>query len=541
MRYFLYCRKSSEDEDRQVLSIASQRQEVQRLCCTSDEISIVDTYEESFSAKAPGRPVFNDMINRIRRGEAEGIIAWHPDRLARNSIDGGQIIYLLDTNVLKDLRFATFSFENNSQGKFMLSIIFGYSKYYVDSLSENVKRGNRTKIQRGWLPHLAPIGYLNDRETKTIIPDPDRFELVRRMWQLMLTGSYSIRHILRLATDEWGLRTVQRRRSGGKALSISAMYRLFTNRFYAGVLHHEGKVFPGKHKAMISIDEFEQIQSALRRTNRPRPKTVSFAYTGMIRCGECGLSITAEYKTNRHGSHYTYYHCTKKRLNTRCTQRYVSLAELEEQIEALLERISITDEVHEWILKRLKRQADHERTLELAQLASAKQTVTALLREMDNLTKMRIRDLVTDEEYLKERRELDLQILKTQQSIARFQQGDSRLEPLSVFVSFSNRVRSWFREGNSETKRLIFGIVSSNPTLTNKKLNIDVPKPFLLWSKRAGRSDLWVTLNDVRTLVADPRIQRALTKLKEANESHGPPVLEDSEAGEKQKKRKRAA
>ena len=129
MKYFVYCRKSQESDDRQTLSLESQQQEVDQLIA-SESVEIVDTYVEAFSAKSPGRPLFNEMLDRIERGEADGIIAWHPDRLARNSMDGGRIIYLLDQGKLNDMKFCSYSFENSSQGKFMLNIIFGYSPIY---------------------------------------------------------------------------------------------------------------------------------------------------------------------------------------------------------------------------------------------------------------------------------------------------------------------------------------------------------------------------------------------------------------------------
>ncbi|MGZ5799592.1 MAG: recombinase family protein, partial [Burkholderiaceae bacterium] len=279
MRYFIYCRKSSESEDRQVLSIDSQKEELRSKFNHDQNIVIIEVLEESYSAKAPGRPIFNEMIERIRRKEADGIIAWHPDRLARNSMDGGTLIYLLDQGVLKDLKFATYTFENNSQGKFMLSIIFGYSKYYVDNLSENVKRGNRAKIARGWRPNMAPLGYLNDHETKTIIPDPERFPLIRELFNLALTGNYSIVR-LREESIKWGLRTRQHKRIGGGWITVAGIHRMLTNPFYAGLLVWNSATSQGAHQPMISLDEFERVQKQLRRPKKEQPAKQTFPFTG---------------------------------------------------------------------------------------------------------------------------------------------------------------------------------------------------------------------------------------------------------------------
>lgn len=132
-KFYIYARKSTDVEDKQVLSIDAQLVELREFA-KRENINIAAEFVEKQSAKAPGRPVFGKLLAEI---DASGgnILAWHPDRLARNSVDGGQIIYLLDSNKLASLKFPTFWFENTSQGKFMLSIAFGQSKYYVDNLA----------------------------------------------------------------------------------------------------------------------------------------------------------------------------------------------------------------------------------------------------------------------------------------------------------------------------------------------------------------------------------------------------------------------
>jgi len=189
--YFLYARKSTDVEDKQVLSIESQINELREFA-KRESLQIIEEFSEAKTAKEPGRPIFSYMLKQIECGLAGGILAWHPDRLARNSIDGGKIIYLIDTGEIIDLRFPTYRFDATAQGKFMLSIAFGQSKYYIDNLSENVRRGLREKLRRGEWPGTAPLGYFNDPVTHTVKPDPEKARFVYKAFELYAIGNYSL-------------------------------------------------------------------------------------------------------------------------------------------------------------------------------------------------------------------------------------------------------------------------------------------------------------------------------------------------------------
>src|SRR4051812_37382902 len=187
--YLIYCRKSSEAEDRQILSIESQTRELEQL---AERLNVpFEILVESRSAKEPGRPIFNAVIQRLYRGDAAGVICWKLDRLARNPVDGGSIIWAIKQHGIKVITpIQTFSREDDNT--ILMYIEFGMAQKYVDDLSRVTKRGLRTKAENGWHPGVAPLGYLNFvnpvTKEKSLVKDTGRFPLLRRMWDLMMSG-----------------------------------------------------------------------------------------------------------------------------------------------------------------------------------------------------------------------------------------------------------------------------------------------------------------------------------------------------------------
>lgn len=498
-QYFAYCRKSSEEEDRQALSIESQMQELKRYA-EKENLQIVETLQEARSAKTPGRPVFDAVLKRIERGEANGILAWHPDRLARNALDGGRIIHLLDTGALIDLRFPTYTFENTSQGKFMLAIMFGQSKYYVDSLSENVRRGNRTKRERGWLPSYAPIGYLNARSDageKIIVPDPQRFSLIQRIWRLFLTGAYSVPQLSKVAKDGLALRARRHKKNGGKPLGRTGIYAILKRPFYAGYIVYNGKWYPGKHTAMITLDEFERAQAILQRDTRSHPKRHLFPYAGRLRCGTCQGSVTAEEHYNRYGYHYVYYHCTHKaRTNPVCLEKSAEEEDLNSQVLEFIDRIHLDQDQLQEALEAIAQESEKRADAEIKQ--AAERALKTCRKSLDNLTRLRCEEFISEEEFRRQRGGFMKEGVMLQERLRRIEATDW-IEPSRRLFLFSHRAKFWFVHGTAEEKRIILATIGSNLLLKDKKLSIDAKKPFRILSERAFGSPLCAAVNGVRT------------------------------------------
>jgi DNA invertase Pin-like site-specific DNA recombinase len=556
--YFLYARKSSENEDRQVQSIDDQ---VRLLIELTHKLGfkVKEVITESKSAKKPHiRPLFEDMMKRIEKGEADGILCWHLNRLSRNPIDSGRICWLLQQGIIKSIQTMERQYlpEDNV---LLFNVESGMANQYIIELRKNVKRGMENKCQKGWLPCTPPVGYLNSEGEKAIIKDSERFDLVRKMWGLMLTGSYTPPQILDIANSEWGFKTRKFKKKGGKELSRSGIYKIFSNLFYAGIISFAENQYEGKHDRMITLEEYGRVQILLGRKGKPRMQKHKFAFTGMIRCGECGCLVTAEVKKKLIKStntikEYTYYHCTRKTLKVNCSQRKVLRSEdLEKQVLKKLKEFSILPELRDLALEGLEKNTnfmDYRKIQESQQKA-----LEHTQKELNELTKMRYRQLIDDETFIKGRNSLIIKTtsLKGKLSATEAESGDV-MELCKKAFNFATHAYNVSIRGGLELKREILSCLAKSLILQGNILNIK-PYEWLLILKNGhtaleeeyGKLELkkilmeprqskafivlclqwWNTVNAIRTSIKKdckniqfPDIPPKLLRLKERKNNH---------------------
>jgi site-specific DNA recombinase len=297
LKYGTYCRKSTESEDRQVLSLDSQADKAKEIAKALG-VRIVEAYvfSESKSAKITNnRPQFVEMLRSIEKGEIQGIIVWHADRLSRNAMDAALLVDLMDRGKLVEIVTPSQTFRNTPIDKFIFGLSCGQAKMENDKKGIDVKRGLEKKAKLGMIPNHSTVGYMNDKNTargsKKILSDPERLPMVRKMWDLMLTGTYTVPEVWKIVTDEWGFRM-----PNGKRMGRSTIYYMFSNPVYYGMFQFplkSGNWYKGTHEAIITEEEFDKVQVLLGRVGKPRPKTHVFDFVGMMRCGECAAAITA--------------------------------------------------------------------------------------------------------------------------------------------------------------------------------------------------------------------------------------------------------
>ena len=482
IKYFLYARKSSEGEDRQVQSIGDQTDRITKMA-EELNLEIVEILSEAKSAKNPYcRPVFDKMLERIEKGEAQGILVWEINRLTRNPIDGGRIQWMLQKGTLQSIRTISREYKPDDN-VIILSVENGSANQFIIDLKKGVKRGIDSKITKGNAPILAPLGYLNSifetRGENFIKNDPDRFPLIKKAWGMMLSGNYNPPQILKIMNNDWGMRTRKTRHRGGALIGRTTLYGIFSNIFYAGLYKYNGKIEKGIHEPMITLEEFDRVQILLGRKGKPRPKSHEFSFTGIIRCGECGSAVTAIEKTKiikKTGEIKTfiYYFCTRRKLGVPCKQKiYLPKDELEKQINKEVTKMEIHPIFKDWALEILKDGHTREIDEKTKVYETRNKALVEAQRQLDNLTQMRYKELIDDIEYIKEKKPLQSQITLLKENLPATEDREKKWIDLTekafnfaCFASFK------FKKGGTQMQKEILSALGQNHTLKDEKLVI---------------------------------------------------------------------
>lgn len=360
VKYVLYARKSTEQDEKQALSIESQVKEMLAIA-DRENLEIVDIRREAHSAKDSGqRPVYKEILEDVRRGRFNGILVWHPDRLSRNAGDLGSLVDLMDQKLVVQIRTYGQTFTNTPSEKFLLMILCSQAKLENDNKSINVKRGLKTRVEMGLWPAPAPTGYLKekrmDRKCETLV-DPDRAPIIKKMFEKVAHEKWSGRKIYNWLKFDLNFRTV----GGNKNLTLGNVYVILQNHFYYGTFEYpksSGNWYQGKHEPLITKELFDQVQLQLKGNVMKTRQEKEFAFTKLMICGLCGSGITADekYKKLKNGKTNThvYYGCTKVR-DRNCQCGYINETDLLRQFEKLIDKVGI-DEIG--IKEKIKREVE---------------------------------------------------------------------------------------------------------------------------------------------------------------------------------------
>ncbi|CAM1374625.1 recombinase family protein [Tenacibaculum xiamenense] len=483
MKYIAYIRKSTEGNNRQVQSIPKQYHWVKREA-ERRGIRISLFFEDSKSGHKLGRKGFENMIQEIEKSKVPiGIITWKISRLSRNPIDEGIIKYAFMRGKIKHIIARDREYKEG-ESQIIMGVDFGQATQYSINLSKDVKEGLYKKVEKGFMPNRAPYGYINDsfgeKGNRKIYPDSKYFKPIQRFLKEYLKGTCSVPELQRKMTHEWGLKS-----KNGKPFALGTLYKLLENRFYCGEFVYNGKIRQGKHKPMISVDEFEKIQSLLGKSQNVSINKYENHYSGYISCGDCQSTITGYSKvkkTKKNGdTAYHYLRCTRSKKSV-CNEKNIGRKYVDEQFVELLESIQISRKITTYLItafhiknKEEKKDLDYKKR-------KLQQKSSELQNELEILAEKLSKGIIKDDLFIKMSTKIEEEQSLLIKEINSIYSGND-LKKIDKFFSFLAKAKEKFVKGTHLEKKEVLKTVGANFSLKDGKLLVDLHKPFLILQK----------------------------------------------------------
>ena len=337
-----------------------------------------------------------------------------------------------------------------------------------------MKRGIRQKLRSGKYYGNVPFGYTYNHKIRNIEPDQYKAKVLRRVFELFADGNHTL-GTMREQFAVWGIVN----RNGG-TIGKSSIQNMLTNRTYTGIITLKGETYEGSFEPLISTELFKRVQDAVKQNSRPRKSKHKhdFPFTDLLKCGECGCSITAQYARGNGGT-YIYYHCSKKKR--KCSQGYVRKDKMLERLRVFLEAIilpkSSLKEMNNRVLERERHEQKNLVSFGIQLETQIEETETKL----DKLVNGFLDGLIDKESYLKKKDELiKLKIELSQKRSDFARKGLLWVEPLRGWLEALAKAEKLASSNDLYAVKSFLGKIGTNRIVRDKKVLLDFVEPFNL-------------------------------------------------------------
>lgn len=471
MKAILIARVSTEEQRDAGNSLPAQVKRLETYCLNRG-FEVMQTCSFDESAYTNDRTEFDRIIDMILNQKEKIVVcADKVDRLSRNVFDKRiSVLYERALNDEIELHFVSdgqvITSRISAVEKFQFSISLGLAKYYSDAISDNVKRAMEQKLRKGEWPAKAPFGYknvkINSNQTDIVV-DEYGAAIIKKTFELYATGAFSMNLLCEKLKKDYGIDWPK-----------GSLGKILNNPFYHGTMIVQNKEYPHRYPPIITKALFDQVQQVKKEFDNKPIKYMGkpYMYRGLLRCADCGLSVTPE----KHKGH-VYYHCTQfKGKHGACWLRE---EEITKQLGKVFKNLQMPLDIVEQILETLNTLHNekidfHNKSFD--ELTKKQKSLTGML---DNLYLDKLKGRITESEYDRFYQSLRDQLNEITSQLDGLQTAEDNYYMASKGVlNVVKCAYEHFVGSEVEGKRQLIKLVLSNVRVTDGKVLYDVKKPF---------------------------------------------------------------
>lgn len=444
-------------------------------------LDVIRWFEEQETASREGRPIFDEMLRLIGRGEAEGLIIHRIDRSSRNYTDWAELHKLAKTGV--SLYFAADALDFGTRGGQLLADIqMALAADYSRNLSLEVKKGLYARAKAGLYPFRAPIGYLDTGGGNPKALDPIKAPLVKEAFRLYLTGEYSITSL----TGEMS----QRGLTGysGQPVVRRNIETILKNPFYCGNMVVSGKLYDGCHTALITAGEFQRVQKLKSQKYGKKVTKHGFVFRGLLHCGACKGLLSGERQKG-----HAYYRCHTKA----CPEGTVREECLERQVLELLRSVEFNRAQRQSIEERLNQRLNRKNARDLEKSLNLR--ISDLRAKQDRLTDLLVDGTIDKDAYELRRKNQAFDLQRLRDQLGALREGEGGIEDQKALIEFASDLVAIYKTGDVAQRRRLLRNSLNGLTVQDRHLRGN-PADWIA-KLESGAAEMSLKDSDVHSLI----------------------------------------